>query len=1039
MSMDLRIGIIADDKGAQQEFEKLSQSVDYSAKSVSTLRNELKKYNVVLAQGQNYLGHLAVGSKEYNDALTSMKLGTLEFTGVVNKYLNALDRQTLSYGTNAESLKAYKKEVSSLQKEVQALIAGGVGGGSWSGELQNLNALTERLATSQKKLNDAIKEQNRIKAEEQKKQSLATFNGSVKTANSQNIDYLKAQVLGQTGATAQMEYNALSNELSKTIAIEGVASENTINLANKMKKLEKAMKEASRTPLNERMANLVKSFVSAQVVVWGIRKVFTSVINLIKESAKAASEAEETFNLFITTFENVSSSAVKTANTLASSFGMASSTAQKALGTFGDLVIGYGATDKEALQFGESAAKTALDIISYKNISGDMEQTFQSIASGLAGNVENFRKLGYVITQAEVKTKLQKKGLDRLTGSSLQYAQVQARLEILQEKAYKSQGDMIKTLDSTENITRRLSEATKQYKENLGKNINKIFSPIKKWWLEILEATNKATIAKENYLKTGDGGGIFNPQENSVDYDALKGAIRNESRNHQAGDDIYEYLKKTMLTYNASVETMVSSLKEIFPTKISKAFNPLFEKGEVKQDLIDVLTKAYNENQEKQEKIKLDEETKNAIQEATSKAVSLFDSLSSVSGLNVYGISENTFKNAASVQEVENKTRAILKDIVDNLSTSYDADFLSTETARKTQLSGRKFLTLDEGKESNKNRITALESIFDTLYNNFLLQGRKFTEEQEKQLQSVLDMIDKAEKKQKILDSLEKVFSGLDELSSLFNFSDLLSFLLNLVTQTEAFTKLASIVTDSILPVLNAFLEPLLPLLELLGDLIQTVFLPVFEALYPALKLVAITLTWVIGMLDILVGVIRDSVKWAIGWISKGFLDFVNNIIDALNNLPWIKMDKVDTSWANEWANTDIKGNAIARYKKMQDSIDKIQSYTMSIDKNTEKKDVDLSFLQDMKSRGLIDEAEFESLYREKVGMPSLDRVDYIKGESGYIADYRTTGSNVKISYGDTQIVINGYNKNPEELAKEITKIQIERHRNGNLSYASSY
>lgn len=1035
MSMDLRIGIIADDKGAQQEFEKLSQSVDYSAKSVSTLRNELKKYNVSIVQGQNSLGRLVEGSKEYELALSSIKTGTSGFTDTVNKYLNAIDRQVLSFGSNAESLKAYKKEVASLEKELQNLISGGIGGGSWSGELQNLNALTTRLTSSQKKLNDAIKEQNRAKAVAQKEKSLTNFKGSLKTANSQNIDYLKAQVLGQTGSIAQMEYDALSSELSKIIAVEGVTSTKTIELANKMKTLEKTMKEASRTPLNERMSNLVKSFVSAQVVVWGIRKVFTSVINLIKESAQVASEAEETYNLFITTFENVSSAAIKTASTLASSFGMATSTAQKALGTFGDLVIGYGATDKEALAFGETAAKTALDIISYKNITGDMEQTFQSIASGLAGNVENFRKLGYVITQAEVKTKLQKKGLDRLTGSSLQYAQVQARLELLQEKAYKSQGDMIKTLDSTENITRRLNEATKEYKENLGKDVNKIFSPIKKWWLEILEATNKAAKAKENFLKTGDGGNVYDIRTNE-DYSTILKNLTHNYRNNLGGirfddDKLFKYLSDIMLIFNATPEQMKEVMKDanIGDKKIDK--------------VIDLLEDIYKTNEERKALEKKREELKSDKQSYAQSLMTTYDNLYSI-----MGASDKTYSTfMSSVNSLVNNETATISDMRKKAGAYFEALFRNNkdnEIHPYNFLSGEQStwgLFFSDMKEEALTELqTALKDSFSDLNNFFITTSENGTlsDEQKELLDYIREVYKESIQEKENIQTTNKVLSVFDELANIFN-GKLFSSLLNLITQTEAFSQLASIVSDSILPVLNAFLEPLLPMLELLGDLIQSTFLPVFEALYPVFKALAIVITWIIGMLNVLTGIIQDSVKWAVGWISKGFLDLVNGVIDILNKIPFVDISKVDTSWAEEWASTDIEGNANARYKKMQESIDKIQSYTMNIDKNTEKKDVDLSFLNSMKEKGLINASEYEALYRDAMGMSSLDRVETIKASEGNLIDYRTNARTTTISNGDIQIIINGADTDKESLAKEVIRQMKETFRNGNSSYSMVY
>ena len=240
--------------------------------------------------------------------------------------------------------------------------------------------------------------------------------------------------LGDKVGLLQAKYRQLEAELKKSIKTTGVSSEKTKRLATEMKNLSKEIQKANYTPFNVRIKNLLSSFVSAQAILWGVRTAFRLVTNTISDSMKAASAAEETWNLFVTTFNDVETTAINASNAIASSMGLATSTAQKALGVFGDLALGYGQTDAAALEFAETLTKASLDLISYKNLTGSYDEIFSSIASGIAGNVENFRKYGVVITQAEVKTRLQQKGLDKLTGSSLQFAQMQERMNIFIEK-----------------------------------------------------------------------------------------------------------------------------------------------------------------------------------------------------------------------------------------------------------------------------------------------------------------------------------------------------------------------------------------------------------------------------------------------------------------------------------------------------------------------------------------------------------------------------------------------------------------------------
>lgn len=774
MSANLKIGIIADDSGAQQKFEELSTSIDYTSKTVTQLANQfarLNESNVKLSFDKTAESAQLLESVQKSMAVTA------------NQLMNAIERQKLSWGTNKDSVEALKKELSELEKVETLLIQKGVGS-SMSGDLKDLTLITNKYEEYKSELKEAIK----LKEEEEEKRrsaaALAEFEktiedanlqnilaknkalkeftltlqkagaqqeqynkkvaqnfstGSMSTASSQTIEYQAQGLLGNQVAQLKNDYEAYYQQLLKVIAVYGVESSEAKNLATKLNGLEKEIKSIGYTTTSTavRIKNLVKNFVSAQMVVWAIRKAFNAITNTLKESSEAASQAEETYNLFITTFETVATTAENTATRLASSIGMANSTAQKALGTFGDLAAGYGATDKAALEFGETATEVALDIISYKNITGDLDTTFQSIASGLAGNVENFRKLGYVMTQAEVKTKLQKKGLDKLTGSALQYAQIQARLEILQEKSVKAQGDMIKTLDSTENVTRRLSEAWLEYKENLGKTVNTVLTPLKKHWLELLEQINKANKAQENFLKNGSGGGVYDVDNNEKDRLSLQRQMQREWGNFGTRGLINEN------SYGTEIKKVIS-LMETFsttPDTIKKMFIEMgaFSEGnEVLEKIYSDLETAHEETIKKLEAQTRAEEKKNKAIETIQSSLSLLDNLNSITGVwaNSTPISQRLEATQGGVADympgsLDGEVKSAISDMIKALSSTSSESFVSA-------------LDLALGKadleDQLKAKLSSVESVYETLWNDFYSEGGELTEWQKSTLESLLDI-----------------------------------------------------------------------------------------------------------------------------------------------------------------------------------------------------------------------------------------------------------------------------------------------------------
>ena len=248
-----------------------------------------------------------------------------------------------------------------------------------------------------------------------------------------------------------------------------------------------------------RIKNLVKNFVSAQLVVYGIRTAFSLLVNGFKDSTNAAAAAIETANLFNTTFAKVATSAAAAASALSTQFGLAISTAQNAIGTFGDLAIGFGATSGAALEFANSATRTQMDLISFKNITGDLAELQKNFASGLAGNNKNFRQYGVIVKETDVAHRLAMKGLDKLTGSELALAKMQERLNIVIEQSPNAIGDMVKTFDSAQNVQRRYSEGMKELKENIGEWALPALTTMRLFILSHVDAYNLAERARKNY------------------------------------------------------------------------------------------------------------------------------------------------------------------------------------------------------------------------------------------------------------------------------------------------------------------------------------------------------------------------------------------------------------------------------------------------------------------------------------------------------------------------------------------------------------
>jgi hypothetical protein len=225
---------------------------------------------------------------------------------------------------------------------------------------------------------------------------------------------------------------SLIAEQGQKLIVGGGDPEQIKKLSDEYAKLTKEHDQLSQATngTGTRIKNLIKNFVSAQLIVWALRQAFTMLTQGIKNSSHAAAEAEQIHQKFLTVFDGYSK-ATQSVNDLVTEFGLANSSAKDMLATIGDMAYGLGANTKEAAEFADTTSKFIQDLIAFKDIGGDVIEVTQAFMSGAAGNTRNFRQWGSIVKEATVQARLHEKGLDALTGSSLEWAKAQERVAIV--------------------------------------------------------------------------------------------------------------------------------------------------------------------------------------------------------------------------------------------------------------------------------------------------------------------------------------------------------------------------------------------------------------------------------------------------------------------------------------------------------------------------------------------------------------------------------------------------------------------------------
>ena len=165
----------------------------------------------------------------------------------------------------------------------------------------------------------------------------------------------------------------------------------TVAFGADLRGFDKAMKGAQRK---------IKSFGTNMKKIGGsmTRNITLPVVGLGAAAIKSASDLQETQSKFNTVFSSIQGDAQKTAQTFKDSFGLSSEAALGMLANTGDLLVGFGFTEDEALKLSNQVNELAVDLASFTNFSGGSQGASEALTKALLGEREAIKSLGIAIT-----------------------------------------------------------------------------------------------------------------------------------------------------------------------------------------------------------------------------------------------------------------------------------------------------------------------------------------------------------------------------------------------------------------------------------------------------------------------------------------------------------------------------------------------------------------------------------------------------------------------------------------------------------------
>lgn len=239
----------------------------------------------------------------------------------------------------------------------------------------------------------------------------------------------------------------------------------TVAFGADLRGFDRAMKKANRS---------VRKFGSNMKRIGGnmTRNITLPVIGLGVASIKAASDLEETRSKFNTVFSSIQNDAQNTAKAFEESFGLSSQAALGMLSDTGDLLVGFGFTEREALSLSKQVNELAVDLASFTNFSGGADGASQALTKALLGEREAIKSLGIAITEADLKRFAEEQGL--VLKELDKVAKAQLTFELAVSQSQKAIGDFARTQGGFANQLRKL----KGEFENLAAEFGTMLLPL---------------------------------------------------------------------------------------------------------------------------------------------------------------------------------------------------------------------------------------------------------------------------------------------------------------------------------------------------------------------------------------------------------------------------------------------------------------------------------------------------------------------------------------------------------------------------------
>lgn len=199
---------------------------------------------------------------------------------------------------------------------------------------------------------------------------------------------------------------------------------------------------------------------------------FRKIGHFIAQAVTESNKYQEDLNLFTVALGQYADEAKEYAEYVSDIMGIDPAQWLRNQGIFNTLLTGFGDTAERAQLMSQNLTQLGYDLSSYANI--PIEEAMLKLQSGISGELEPLRRLGYDLSQAKLQQTALNLGIKESVANMTQAEKAELRYYAIMTQVTTAQGDMARTLEAPANQLRILQAQLTQAARAIGN----IFIPV---------------------------------------------------------------------------------------------------------------------------------------------------------------------------------------------------------------------------------------------------------------------------------------------------------------------------------------------------------------------------------------------------------------------------------------------------------------------------------------------------------------------------------------------------------------------------------